>query len=75
MNGIRVKRNLFFFRALWIFFNICPLLFLDDYRLFCGDLGNEVSDEMLTRAFDKYVKFGCKGEKIVYLILIIHNTF
>jgi len=26
----------------------------DDFRLFCGDLGNEVSDEALARAFQKY---------------------
>ena len=26
----------------------------DDFRLFCGDLGNEVSDEYLFRAFAKY---------------------
>ena len=26
----------------------------DDFRVFCGDLGNEVSDEGLTRAFSKY---------------------
>jgi len=29
----------------------------DDYRLFCGDLGNEVGDELLTRAFQKYPSF------------------
>jgi len=28
-----------------------------DYRLFCGDLGNEVTDEILTRAFNKYPSF------------------
>lgn len=27
---------------------------LDDFRLFCGDLGNEVTDEYLHRAFAKY---------------------
>eukprot|EP00047_Mylnosiga_fluctuans_P003673 m.230319 g.230319 ORF g.230319 m.230319 type:complete len:242 (-) comp12044_c0_seq1:110-835(-) len=26
----------------------------NDFRLFCGDLGNEVGDEMLGRAFSKY---------------------
>ena len=26
----------------------------DDFRLFCGDLGNEVTDEYLYRAFAKY---------------------
>ena len=26
----------------------------DDFRVFCGDLGNEVTDEMLHHAFSKY---------------------
>ncbi|KAJ3299296.1 hypothetical protein HK104_009415 [Borealophlyctis nickersoniae] len=26
----------------------------NDFRLFCGDLGNEVNDELLTKAFQKY---------------------
>ena len=26
----------------------------DDFRVFCGDLGNEVTDELLTRTFAKY---------------------
>ncbi|UJR37636.1 hypothetical protein I4U23_030333 [Adineta vaga] len=29
----------------------------DDFRLFCGDLGNEVNDDALTRAFNKYPSF------------------
>jgi hypothetical protein len=32
-------------------------LFEDDFRLFCGDLGNEVNDEALARAFQKYPSF------------------
>lgn len=28
-----------------------------DYRLFCGNLGNEVSDEVLASAFRKYASF------------------
>lgn len=31
--------------------------FLDDFRIFCGDLGNDVTDEVLTRAFNKYTSF------------------
>ncbi|KAK3740566.1 hypothetical protein QZH41_014961, partial [Actinostola sp. cb2023] len=31
--------------------------FVDDFRIFCGDLGNEVTDESLTRAFTKYPSF------------------
>lgn len=27
---------------------------LDDFRVFCGDLGNEVTDEKLMEAFKKY---------------------
>lgn len=30
---------------------------LDDFRIFCGDLGNDVTDEVLTRAFGKYPSF------------------
>ena len=29
-------------------------LFSDDFRIFVGDLGNEVSDDALLRAFSKY---------------------
>lgn len=29
----------------------------DDFRIFVGDIGNEVSDEHLTRAFGKYPSF------------------
>ncbi|CAH1795924.1 unnamed protein product [Owenia fusiformis] len=29
----------------------------DDFRVFCGDLGNEVTDEGLARAFSKYPSF------------------
>ncbi|XP_046548249.1 RNA-binding protein 42-like [Haliotis rubra] len=29
----------------------------DDFRMFCGDLGNEVTDEHLARAFSKYPTF------------------
>lgn len=32
-------------------------IFADDFRLFCGDLGNEATDELLTRAFAKYPSF------------------
>eukprot|EP01097_Dermamoeba_algensis_P011414 TRINITY_DN8843_c0_g1_i1.p1 TRINITY_DN8843_c0_g1~~TRINITY_DN8843_c0_g1_i1.p1 ORF type:complete len:232 (+),score=60.22 TRINITY_DN8843_c0_g1_i1:80-775(+) len=29
----------------------------DDYRIFCGDLGNDVTDEVLKQAFAKYPSF------------------
>jgi RNA recognition motif-containing protein len=29
----------------------------DDFRVFCGDLGNDVNDDVLTRTFSKYPSF------------------
>ena len=29
----------------------------NDYRIFCGNLGNEVTDEILSSAFRKYPSF------------------
>lgn len=29
----------------------------DDFRIFCGDLGNDVTDEVLTRAFNRFPSF------------------
>jgi hypothetical protein len=51
LNGIQVK--------IFILFLLKKLnfQFLDDFRLFCGDLGNEVNDDVLTRAFNKYPSF------------------
>lgn len=34
-----------------------PPFLLDDFRLFAGDLGNEVTDEILTKTFSKYPSF------------------
>jgi len=31
--------------------------YTDDFRLFCGDLGNEVNDTVLAKAFAKYTSF------------------
>ena len=31
--------------------------FADDYRIFCGDLGNDVNDDTLAKAFSKYPTF------------------
>lgn len=31
--------------------------FPDDFRIFCGDLGNEVNDDILARAFSRYPSF------------------
>ena len=33
---------------------LCYYFVLGDFRLFCGDLGNEVTDEYLFRAFARY---------------------
>ena len=37
--------------------NNVSLSFADDFRVFAGDLGNEVTDEVLARAFSKYPSF------------------
>lgn len=29
----------------------------DDFRIFCGDLGNDVTDELLIRTFNKFPSF------------------
>lgn len=29
----------------------------DDFRIFCGDLGNDVTDDVLTRAFNRFPSF------------------
>lgn len=33
------------------------VLVADDFRIFCGDLGNEVNDDILARAFSRYPSF------------------
>lgn len=33
------------------------LLIPDDFRIFCGDLGNEVNDDILARAFSRFPSF------------------
>lgn len=42
-----------------LFLNISYNFFyiIDDFRIFCGDLGNDVTDEMLVRVFGKYPSF------------------
>ena len=35
----------------------CICLLPGDFRLFCGDLGNDVTDELLTRIFSRYPSF------------------
>lgn len=36
---------------------IFPLPTPDDFRIFCGDLGNEVNDDILARAFSRFPSF------------------
>lgn len=36
---------------------ISSLLIPDDFRIFCGDLGNEVNDDILARAFSRFPSF------------------
>ncbi|KAL6633957.1 hypothetical protein ACP70R_026628 [Stipagrostis hirtigluma subsp. patula] len=38
-------------------FDACHMGFSNDFRLFCGDLGNEVNDDVLTKAFSRYPSF------------------
>ena len=35
----------------------CTFSISDDFRMFAGDLGNEVTDETLTRVFSKFSSF------------------
>lgn len=42
----------------------------NDYRLFCGDLGNEITDDLLTRTFSKYPSFA----KVPSLNLFFFNA-
>ena len=43
---------------------------VDDHRLFCGDLGNEVNDEVLTKAFSRFITFNMA--RVSTLILYIY---
>lgn len=37
--------------------DLISTLIVGDFRLFCGDLGNDVTDELLTRIFSRYPSF------------------
>lgn len=41
----------------YIQLNCVNVFSLDDFRIFCGDLGNEVSDSTLIKAFSRYPSF------------------
>lgn len=50
----------FSIRYVFLYLNIYNCYFppmTDDFRLFCGDLGNEVNDDVLTKAFSRYSSF------------------
>ncbi|KAG5608878.1 hypothetical protein H5410_020159 [Solanum commersonii] len=38
----------------------------NDYRLFCGDLGNEVNDDVLSKAFSRFPTFNMAKDKKLY---------
>lgn len=50
------KNSTYYSLLIKLHFNIIHIL-LDDFRIFCGDLGNDVTDEMLVRVFGKYPSF------------------
>ncbi|KAJ0079508.1 hypothetical protein Patl1_23169 [Pistacia atlantica] len=39
---------------------------LDDYRLFCGDLGNEVNDDVLSKAFSRFPSFNMAKVSFIF---------
>lgn len=41
----------------------------DDYRLFCGDLGNEVNDDVLSKAFSRFPSFNMARVSIYHIYL------
>ena len=54
MNGTQVDLT-----PIHTYYDTKKLVFLhtDDFRIFCGDLGNEVTDDVLIRVFNKYPSF------------------
>lgn len=49
------------------------LFVTDDFRIFCGDLGNEVNDDILARAFSRYPSF--LKAKVQWSFLCLKATF
>lgn len=45
---------------------------LDDYRLFCGDLGNEVNDEVLSKAFSRFPTFNMAKVSFCLFLTLSH---
>lgn len=48
---------LFLFRTQTSYMLLLSWHSADDYRLFCGDLGNEVNDDVLSKAFSRFSSF------------------
>ena len=46
----------------------------DDYRLFCGDLGNEVNDDVLSKAFSRFPSFNM-AKVSFYFIQVLYLFF
>ena len=40
-----------------VYFNNSISIFVGDYRIFCGDLGNDVNDDTLAKSFSRYPSF------------------
>ncbi|XP_034680611.1 RNA-binding protein 42-like [Vitis riparia] len=52
----------------------------NDYRLFCGDLGNEVNDDVLSKAFSRFPSFNMAKvsfyfTQVLYLFFIRNSIF
>lgn len=45
----------------------CAVMCADDYRLFCGDLGNEVNDDVISKAFSRFPSFNMAKVSFVAL--------
>lgn len=47
--------------------------YADDYRLFCGDLGNEVNDDVLSRAFSRFPSFNMARVSFYFILLELYS--
>lgn len=47
----------------------------NDYRLFCGDLGNEVNDDVLSKAFARFPTFNMAKSTVMHLQTKTHSMF
>lgn len=56
-NSVFLRKNKSGNDCCLIFTSSLLVNFPDDFRIFCGDLGNEVNDDILARAFSRYPSF------------------